>query len=132
MSSIRVVAGVLIEDGRVLAAQRAPGKHQAGRWELPGGKTRPSESDAQALARELTEELSITVRVGARLGESTYTYPHATITLVAYRCERIDGVPTAIEHAQLRWVEPDQLASLDWAPADRPFVAMLSESGACI
>ncbi|HZA12310.1 NUDIX domain-containing protein, partial [Mycobacterium sp.] len=64
-----VVAGALIVDRAVLVAQRARPHELAGRWELPGGKVAPGESDAEALARELAEELGIDVEVGPRFGQ---------------------------------------------------------------
>ena len=63
-----VVAGALIVDGALLVAQRARPPELAGLWELPGGKVAAGETDAQALARELREELGVDVAVGARLG----------------------------------------------------------------
>ncbi|MEQ1503559.1 MAG: 5-formyltetrahydrofolate cyclo-ligase, partial [Myxococcota bacterium] len=111
---IRVVAGAWIVDGRVFAAQRGPGRGHAGRWELPGGKVEAGESDAVALARELREELGLTVTVGARIGSGRVD----GIELVAYAVTTSDA-PRPTEHAALRWLGPDELDAVDWAPADR-------------
>lgn len=120
--SLRVVAGVWIRDGRVLAAQRGPHTSRAGMWELPGGKVEPGESDAAALARELSEELSITVQVGAIVGCGRHDEPGTTIELLAYEV-RTDDEPVLEEHSAIRWLRADELDSVDWAPADIPLVA---------
>ena len=123
---VRVVAAVLEEGGQFLAARRGPDQRHPGQWELPGGKVEPGESDAQALSRELREELGVEVVVGAHLGTSVHDYPDLPIELVAYHCILYSGRPEALEHAELRWVAPDQLSTLDWAPADRPLIDLLS------
>ena len=79
MSNLIVVAGALIEGGALLVAQRARPPELAGRWELPGGKVAPGESDADALARELREELGIDVAVGPRLGADVALSPSTTL-----------------------------------------------------
>ena len=119
---IRVVAGVLIRDGRVLAAQRAAGTREAGLCEFPGGKLEHGEDDATALVRELREELGVTVRVGAAVGVSEHAYAHGTIRLVALACTLVDGEPAALDHAELRWLAPAALGTVEWAPADVPFL----------
>jgi 8-oxo-dGTP diphosphatase len=120
---IRVVAGVLIRDGRVLAAKRAAGTREAGLWEFPGGKLEHGEDDATALVRELREELGVTVRVGAAVGVSEHAYAHGTIRLVALACTLVDGEPAALDHSELRWLAAAALGTVEWAPADVPFLA---------
>lgn len=126
MKIIRVVAGAIINNGVLLAALRGPGMSQAGLWELPGGKVEPEETDRDALARELSEELGITVRVGEFLAESEHPYPGKIVRLVAYACHIESGTPAVTEHAALRWVSAEQLDTLTWAPADRPLLAAVS------
>jgi 8-oxo-dGTP diphosphatase len=119
---IRVVAAVIVRDGRLLAAQRPPGKREALKWELPGGKVEPGETDAAALARELAEELGVVATVGEALG----VVRHGDVELIALRCA-IAGQPRAIEHAALRWLARAELDAVDWAPADVPLVERLRE-----
>ena len=123
MKIIRVVAGAIINNGVLLAALRGPGMSQAGLWELPGGKVEPGESDRVALARELSEELGITVCVGDYLAQSEHTYPGKIVRLVSYACRIEAGTPAATEHAELCWVSAEQLDTLTWAPADLPLLA---------
>ena len=118
---IEVVCAVIQDaDGRVLAARRAPGKAQAGRWEFPGGKIEPSEAAEAALIREIREELGCALTVGAALTPVDHPYPGGVIRLRPYLAEIVDGQPVAHEHSELRWVGRDEAAALDWAPADVP------------
>lgn len=120
---VRVVAAVLVRQGRVLAARRPLHKSQGGLWELPGGKVEDGETDATALARELVEELGIDVSVHERLAESVHAYDQQTVRLLALRCTLLDGQPRAIEHLALRWLGPDELDTVTWAPADLPLLS---------
>lgn len=119
---VRVVAGAVIRGGRLLAAQRPPEKSEPGRWELPGGKVEPGESDAEALRRELQEELLIDVVVGELLGESLAHQPRRRIQLLAYAAALPHGEPVRVEHTELRWVGADGLDELEWAAADLPLL----------
>ena len=119
---MRVVAGAIVRDGRVLAARRGAGGREPLLWELPGGKVEGGETDAQALVRELREELRVDVDVQLELGTSTWSYAHGEITLVAWRCSLRSGEPVAVEHAELRWLSRHELDSVEWAPADLPLL----------
>lgn len=125
--AIRVVAAVLVRDGRVLAAKRAAHKREGGLWELPGGKVEPGEADGDALVRELREELGVTVRIDGPVAESEHGYAHSTVRLVALRCTLVEGEPRPLDHAELRWLDAASLATVDWAPADVPLLASVRE-----
>lgn len=123
---IDVVCAVIHDDnGRVLAAQRPPGKAQAGRWEFPGGKIEPGESAEAALRREIEEELGCTLSVGAALTPVDHAYPGGIIRLHPFLAAIDSGEPQAREHSALRWLRPEEVQTLDWAPADRPVLAEL-------
>lgn len=122
--STLVVAGALVEQGMLLVAQRERPPELAGQWELPGGKVTPGESDADALARELHEELGIDVAVGARLGAEVAL--NTTTTLRAYLVTRTDGILHPHDHRALRWIGSDDLDALAWVPADRAWLPELS------
>lgn len=120
---IRVVGAAVVRDGRVLACRRGPGQRQAGMWEFPGGKVEPGETDPEALARELYEELRIRVQVQAFLGEGVHHYAHATVRLMVYGCRLAGGRPQLQEHDAVRWLLPSQLGEVAWAPPDVPVLA---------
>ena len=122
---IRVTAALLEEDGRVLLARRKPGKHMGGRWELPGGKIEPGESPEQSLARELAEELGLEARIGEYLCSALFDAEGVSLELLVYRAHRTAGEPAALEHEELRWVTPRDLASYDLADSDRIVIGKL-------
>lgn len=114
----RVVAAIIIEDRKVLAAQRPFGRNHGGFWEFAGGKVERGETDEQAIIREIHEELDCDVRVESFIGSTVHRYSAGAIELVAYRCRVSAGNPRAVEHAQLRWVGPDEFGAIEWTPAD--------------
>lgn len=126
-----VVAGALIADGALLVAQRERPPELAGLWELPGGKVSAGESDADALVRELREELGVAVTVGPRIG--TDVALGGGMTLRAYLVTRTSGTVAPHDHRALRWIRAADLTDLDWVPADRGWVpdlaAALDRSG---
>lgn len=116
-----VVATALVRDGAVLAAQRTRPPALAGRWELPGGRVEPGESEVGAVVRECREELGTTVVPGGRLGtdlpiDAGVLRVH-TATLAAAAPD-----PRALEHSGLRWVAAGELRAVDWVDADRAVV----------
>jgi 8-oxo-dGTP diphosphatase len=124
-----VVAAAVISGGRVLVAQRVRPPELAGRWELPGGKVAPGETEHDALARELAEELGLEVggvAVGDRLGDDIAL--NATTTLRAYRVRLIRGEPHPHDHRALRWVTAAELHDVDWVPADRGWLGDLARA----
>lgn len=117
---IAVVGAVLIENGRILAAQRPDGARLGGLWEFPGGKVEPDESPKEALVREIREELGCEVSVGDALATTEHRYDFGTISLQTFYCRLLTGTPMASEHQALRWLTVDEFASVTWAPADLP------------
>jgi 8-oxo-dGTP diphosphatase len=120
-----VAAGILDAAGRVLIAERPAGKHMAGRWEFPGGKVAPGESEKDALARELKEELGIAVMSARHLMRLTHRYPDRDVELSMWVVERYDGEPRPLDGQRLKWVERARLLGEDILEADGPFVAAL-------
>ena len=125
---LRVVAGILEAEGRVLLTRRRAGTHLAGLWEFPGGKVEAGESDPVALARELREEIGVRVRVGELFEQVTHAYPDRTVALRFYRCEILEGTPEALEVADLAWVPVSELSGYPLPPADAPLVGRLLEA----
>lgn len=124
MSQI-VVAGALISGATLLVAQRQRPPELAGLWELPGGKVAPGESEADALVRELREELGVDVVVGERLGADVAV--GEVLILRAYLVKHTGGAVHPHDHCALRWVGADELDSLDWVPADRAWLPELAK-----
>ncbi len=118
-----VVAGAIIENGRVLAARRAGPAELAGKWELPGGKVEPGETDEQALRRELAEEFGIDVIVSGRIGLDVDLGDSSSLR--CYRVALTTGRPAPTEHDATSWLAADGLDELDWLPADRLLLAEL-------
>ena len=130
--SVRLVlvsACALIDpDGRVLIAQRPPGKSMAGLWEFPGGKVEPGERPEQTLIRELKEELGIAVEEDclAPLTFASHVYPDFYLLMPLYVCRRWDGFVEAKEGQQLKWVRTHDLRDYPMPPADEPLISHLA------
>ena len=127
LNVVRVVAGALLRDGAVLIAQRPPGKHMAGAWEFPGGKIAAGESEAEALSRELREEIGIEVRTARPVLTLTHDYPDKRVELLFWVVEAFDGEPAGLEGQALKWVRRERLGEEPILPADRPFIEALQQ-----
>jgi 8-oxo-dGTP diphosphatase len=125
---MHVVAGVLLDPaGRVLLAQRPPGKHLAGMWEFPGGKLEPDEAPAAGLVRELREELDILVEPAsaAPLVQVPWNYGERALLLDAWRVGQWQGTPRSMEGQALQWLWPRDVRKSLLAPADRHILRIL-------
>ena len=120
-----IVGAAIISDGRVLACARADPPRYAGRWEFPGGKVEPGESEPEALVRECEEELGVLIEVGARVGDDVLLTTGWAVLKVYLARLRDQRRPEALEHAELRWLGPEELDTVDWLPADAPVVTEL-------
>jgi 8-oxo-dGTP diphosphatase len=127
---VLVVAVALVDaDGRVLLAQRPPGKKLAGTWEFPGGKVEPGEVPEAALIRELKEELGIDVTAAclAPFTFASHEYDDFHLLMPLYVCRKWQGRITPTEHQAIAWRRPVQMGDLPMPPADKPLVAMLRD-----
>ncbi|WP_269322949.1 NUDIX domain-containing protein [Pseudonocardia halophobica] len=123
-----VVGAAIVRDGAVLAAQRSRPADLRGRWELPGGRAEPGESEPEALARECAEELAAQVEVGERVGtDLPVTTPGGALVLRMYAAVlRPDSPePKALEHLAVRWLTERELPTVAWVDADRAVVGDL-------
>jgi len=126
---VLVAACALIDaDGRVLIAQRPPGKAMAGLWEFPGGKVEAGERPELSLIRELKEELGIDVKEEclAPLTFASHLYPDFHLLMPLYVCRRWDGIVEAREAQRLKWVRPRDLRNYPMPPADEPLIPHLT------
>ena len=124
---IHVVAAAVIDvGGRVLIAQRPAGKHLAGGWEFPGGKLEPGEDRRAGLARELREELGISIIATPRpLIRVRHAYDYGDVLIDMWVVHRYSGEPRGLDGQALRWCTPDELQTVELLPADGPIVAAL-------
>ena len=122
---IVVVAAVIERDDAFLLTLRPAGTHLADYWEFPGGKIHDGETHAEALRRELLEELDIVATVGDLVHRVTHAYPEKTVELHFYCCG-FDGVPKPMMGQGMRWVRRGELAGLPFPEADRDLIRILS------
>ena len=123
---IRVAAALLFQNGKVFATKRgdSPYAYVAHKYEFPGGKIEEGETGEQAIARELTEELDLTVSVGGLYASHTFEYPDFIITLYLYECEMRTDFRLK-EHESFAWIAPKDLKEEEWAPADADILASI-------
>jgi 8-oxo-dGTP diphosphatase len=124
---INVVGAVIVREGLILCAQRGPTGALPGMWEFPGGKIEAGETPHDALAREITEELECEVAVGELITTTTHEYDFGVVVLTTFYCELLSGTPVLTEHAEVVWLSPAELNSLEWAPADIRAVELIEK-----
>lgn len=124
-----VVAGLIVRDGVILITQRRADQALPLQWEFPGGKVEPGEAPAAALARELREEIGVTVEVGRIWDVLFHAYEAFDLVMLVYACRIVEGEPRAVEVADLAWVNAPELPRWDILPADRPLVDRLVSEG---
>ena len=120
-----VVGAAIVRAGRVLAARRTTPPSAAGRWEFPGGKVEPGESDEESVVREVAEELGLTVSVVRWLAGAAPIGDRHVLRVAVAVTDGAEPVPT--EHDAVRWLAGDELDQVDWLAPDRPFLAELSD-----
>jgi 8-oxo-dGTP diphosphatase len=124
--TIPVAAAIIKRGDLFLITRRASHKHLAGFWEFPGGKIETDETPEVCILRELQEELKIEVEVMSFLAEHVHDYGTIKILLKAYICLFIRGEFTLVDHDAVQWVTKDQLKLYAFAPADLPFLKLIS------
>lgn len=117
MKTIEVVAAIIVKGKKVFAIQRGYGEFKDG-WEFPGGKIEQGESLEEALIREIREELDVDIKVGRLLETVEYDYPNFHLTMHCFICELLSEEIVLKEHEDAKWLEEDELDSVDWLPAD--------------
>lgn len=126
--TVRVAAAVICdsisEKKRIFAAARGHGEYK-GKWEFPGGKVEAGETSAQALAREIREELAAGIRVGDLIATVEYDYPGFHLSMDCFWCEVVDGELKLLEAEACRWLSKDELGSVEWLPADETIIGIV-------
>jgi 8-oxo-dGTP diphosphatase len=122
---IRVVGAMIEQDGKYLITQRPPRASLPLLWEFPGGRVEAGETDPDALARELREEMGIEVQVGDRVIHVEHAYEGYDIDFCVYRCRLVAGPIQNLRVHAHRWVRPDELDQYEFPAADEKTIAKL-------
>ena len=125
--NIKVCAAIIIKDGLFLATQRGETKHNALKWEFPGGKIEPGETPEQCIKREIFEELGVVITVYEKLQAVLHNYPMYCIELIPFICHIQSGKIECKEHNNYQWLDINNLPLLDWAEADLKILKQLEK-----
>ncbi|MDO9270946.1 MAG: Nudix family hydrolase [Methylobacter sp.] len=123
MNPLQVAVGVVKNpEGKILISLRHADLHQGGLWEFPGGKIEASETAKFALARELKEELNITVTAATPLITVKHQYPDRFVQLNVFLVEQFSGEVKSLEGQPFKWVTPAELEHYAFPAANRPII----------
>ncbi len=128
MKTVIVTAGVIVQEEKVLVAQRREDVPHGLLWEFPGGKVKDGEEPREALRRELKEELDVEAEIGEIFDAVFHLYPAYPVFLLVYRCRIVKGDPKPLGSLRLKWVELRELERLAMPPADGPICKRLTSS----
>ncbi len=128
MSRVCVAVGVIIQDNKCLVSKRAESAHQGGLWEFPGGKREKGETTAQALSRELSEELGIVVIESAPLILVAHDYGDKEVELDVWTVTNFEGKPHGREGQPLRWVPIRELRIYSFPEANVPILESIEQT----
>ena len=124
MKTIRVVAAVIKKENKIFCTQRGYGDFKGG-WEFPGGKIEEGESPQEALVREIKEELDANIKVGDLIKTVEYDYPTFHLSMDCFWCELVSGEIELKEHEDAKWLDKNNIDSVDWLPADLDLINSL-------
>jgi mutator protein MutT len=117
--------GIIWDGDQLLIDRRPPTGALAGFWEFPGGKVEPDETVADCIAREIKEELGLSVRVGEELITVTHDYPDFSVTLAVHHCKYLGGEPQLLACKEVAWINIETLGNYKFPAANYPIVAAL-------
>lgn len=126
MKTVRVVAAIIIEKGKVFVTQRGYGEFKDG-WEFPGGKIEPGETPEEAVVREIKEELDTEVKTIELLDTVEYDYPKFHLSMDCFICKILSGDLVLKEHEAAKWLTRETLDSVEWLPADQGLIAQIEK-----
>ena len=129
MKNILVVAALIKKNNDVLIARRSTGDENVlGKWEFPGGKDEPNETEGHAIEREIKEEFELDIKANKYITNNVCEYPTKTVDLRLYECEYISGEFKLHDHSEYKWVNINELLNYDLAPADIPLAKYISNN----
>lgn len=126
MKTVRVVAAIIIENGKVFATQRGYGEFKDS-WEFPGGKIEQGETPEEAIVREIKEELDTEVKAIELLDTVEYDYPKFHLSMDCFICKILSGDLVLKEHEAAKWLTRETLDSVEWLPADQGLIAQIEK-----
>ena len=116
---ITVTCAIIRNDGnQILIVQRGENTDHPLKWEFPGGKVAPGESEEECVIREIGEELSMEIVICGKLEPVDYDYGHKQIRLIPFVCDTLDELPVLSEHLDYKWLAAKELLSIDFSEAD--------------
>ena len=124
---VEVVAALIWKDNKFMICQRPAHKARGLLWEFVGGKVEPGETKERALIRECKEELDILLSVGDVFMEVTHEYPDLTVQLTLFNATIAEGEPQKLEHNDIQWITPSEIANYEFCPADEEILAKICE-----
>ncbi len=127
MKQIEVVAAIIKKDNKILCVQRSENKlsYISKKYEFPGGKMEANETKTETIVREIKEELAMDINVKEEFLTVTHQYPDFLLTMHSFICTSNESKVTLTEHIDYKWLELEELDTLDWAAADVPIVKKL-------
>ena len=120
-----VVAALIWKDDKFMICQRPAYKARGLLWEFVGGKVESGETKEQALIRECKEELNVLLSVGSVFMDVIHEYPDITVHLTLFNATIAEGEPQKLEHNDIRWITPSEIANYEFCPADEEILAKL-------
>ena len=122
-----VVAALIWDNDKFMICQRPAHKARGLLWEFVGGKVEQGETKEQALIRECKEELNILLSVGDVFMDVVYEYPDLTVHLTLYNATIFEGEPQKLEHNDIQWITPSEIANYEFCPADEEILLAIQE-----
>lgn len=124
---VEVVAALIWQGDKFMICQRPANKARGLLWEFVGGKVESGETKEQALIRECKEELNILLSVGDVFMDVIHEYPDITVHLTLFNATIAEGEPKKLEHNDIQWITPSEIANYEFCPADEEILARICE-----